>query len=379
VVRDGRPVFQRGGELMEVPVQTSFALLRSAPIGGGLVARVKDGVLTIGPDSMGAVPGPACYGLGGDQATLTDALLCLGYLDPGNFLGGRRALDLDRARAAVKARVADPLSLDVGRAALAVRDEAVAHMAELITATLAEAGLSPSDCALLAYGGNGPMFGAFVAEQLGIGSVHAFNIGPVFSAFGSAISDVVHVYERGLGQSWGEAKAGPLLEAAIKLHEQAVRDLDAEGFDPAKARFEYAVELGDAATGRREAAEFDGVPDEGRLKRLIDAASATGAADGAVAALVSLISRFVVGAHGLEKAATGRGEARSKARPMLFAGGTPSPLPAMLWESMGVGDTLDGPAMINGATLTCAVPPGWTTQVDPYGNARMGRQPSSMG
>ena len=202
IVRDGKPVFQRGGELMEVPVQSSIAMLRSAVVGGGSVARVKAKSVSLGPDSMGAAPGPACYGLGGDAATLTDALLVLGYLNPDNFLGGRRKLNVQSASAAIDRHIGQPLGLSVDAAALAIRDEAVAMMAELIGNTLAEAKLAAADTALFCFGGNGPMFAAFVAAKLGMPVAYAFDLGPVFSAFGSSISDVVHRYERGLSGRW---------------------------------------------------------------------------------------------------------------------------------------------------------------------------------
>ena len=99
IVKSGNVVQHRGGDLIEIAVETSFPMLRSAVLGGGSVARVSaDGALTLGPDSMGAAPGPACYGLGGGEATLTDALLVLGLLDPNAFLGGRRRLDVERGR-----------------------------------------------------------------------------------------------------------------------------------------------------------------------------------------------------------------------------------------------------------------------------------------
>ncbi len=148
---------------------------------------------------MGASPGPACYGLGGDAATLTDALLVLGLLDPAAFLGGRRHLNVERSAQAIQKRLANPLSISVESAAELVRDEAIDIMADLVGSIVAEAKLKAEAVSLFAYGGNGPLFGALVAERLGIPDVVVFGLSPVFSAFGSAISDVVHVYERGIG------------------------------------------------------------------------------------------------------------------------------------------------------------------------------------
>jgi N-methylhydantoinase A/oxoprolinase/acetone carboxylase beta subunit len=106
VVEAGQPRYTRDGSLFGIPVRVPLALLRSAPLGGGSVVRPDGrGGVSLGPESMGAAPGPACYGLGGDQATLTDAFVVLGYLDPAGFLGGRRRLDVEAARTALETRV----------------------------------------------------------------------------------------------------------------------------------------------------------------------------------------------------------------------------------------------------------------------------------
>src|SRR5205823_7858075 len=138
-------------------------LLRSAVLGGGSVARpAGDGgaAVRLGPDSMGAAPGPACYGLGGDQATVTDAFLVLGYLDPSRFLGGRRTLDVARAEEVLAKQLAGPLGVSVEEAATMVADTAVGIVADLVASTLGKAGLDAGDVTLFAFGGNGSMFAA---------------------------------------------------------------------------------------------------------------------------------------------------------------------------------------------------------------------------
>lgn len=375
IVRGGEPVFQRGGDLMEIPVQTPFAMLRSAAIGGGSIARVDAGRLTLGPDSQGAAPGPACYALGGRQATLTDALLLLGYLDADNFLGGRRRLSADHARRIIDKNIAKPLAVSVEQAALLIRDEAVTLMAELITATLAEAGLAPSQVAMFSFGGNGPMFGAFVAEKLGIGRAYAFDFGPVFGAFGSSISDVAHVYERGVGLAWSAANEAAILAAAQRLYTQAVRDLQGEGFDPASAKYRCELEFG--GDGRIAGAcrfDFSGEPGAGFLASASEAITAAGVAAGQEPLLLIRVSaRLEVAANSLQKKTATGTAATAASRAMQFSGHGAEPLPAHVWEQLQVGDSIRGPAMINGATMTCPVPPGWLLSVDDYGNAAMSR------
>ena len=373
IVRNGEPVYQRGGNLMEIPVQTSFAMLRSAAIGGGSIARVKEGRLRLGPESQGAAPGPACYALGGREATLTDAILLLGYLDPNSFLGGRRTLSADHARKVIEKNVAKPLGLSVEQAALVIRDEAVTMMADLISNTLSEAGLEARDTALFAFGGNGPMFGALVAERLGIQAAYAFDFGPVFGAFGSSVSDVAHVYERGVGLAWSAANHGAVAQTAERLYRQAVRDLEGEGFDPAKATFRYELEFGrDADLAGSCRFDLVGAPEAGFAAAASESIEAAGLSKtSAPVLLVRLSARFEVGANQLQKRHERRESVKAGTRSMQFNGRGAEALPAHVWEQLNVGDRIVGPAMINGATMTCPVPPKWSLTVDAYGNAAL--------
>ena len=373
IIRDGAPVYQRGGELMEVPVQSSFAMLRSAVIGGGSVARAKGNSVSLGPQSMGAAPGPACYGLGGDQATLSDALLVLGYLDPDNFLGGRRKLDATLARSAIEANVAKPLGISIDLAALAIRDEAVAMMAELLGNTLAEAKLKANDTALFSFGGNGPMFAALVAARLGMPVAYAFDLGPVFSAFGSSISDVVHSYERGLAMHWDADATAVLQPIVAELKTQAERDLQGGGFDPARAQFRWELDLGRTEGEVSTVSVQIPASPVGVVLSALDRAVTAAKQQGQAVLALRLASRFVVGSHGMTKRSTKVAAEAPVQRPMRFNGGAVSTSPVYRWEALNVGDTVPGPAVINGATLTCPVPPGWALRVDDYGNAELRR------
>ncbi len=372
VVRDGAPVFQRGGHLMEIPVQTSFAMLRSAAIGGGSVARVKDGRLRMGPESQGAAPGPACYSLGGREATLTDAILLLGYLDAERFLGGRRKLSVDQARKLVASRVAKPLDVSVEQAALMIRDEAVSVMAELVTSTLKEAGMDAAETALFAFGGNGPMFAALLAEKVGMQRVHAFEYGPVFGAFGSSVSDVAHVYERGIGQQWGEASKAMILDAAHRLHMQAVRDLLGEGFDPDKAEFTAELEVRESAVQDAPIAfRFSGAPDAVFVQQ---AGEALQGQQGQEIVLLRLSANLQLGKAALPAHnKPGQVAAKAGARDLQFDAKPPLSADTWVWEQLAAGAQLNGPAVINGDTMTCPIPPGWNCEVDAYGNAALRR------
>src|SRR4051812_30659680 len=166
VIQDGKPLTVPQGDLLGVPLKTPWTLLRSAAIGGGSIVRDVDGEITIGPESQGAYPGPACYDLGGREATLTDAFLAAGMLNPDRFLGGRRALRTDLALQALDG--IDPEQV-IDTAA-----DMVAAVAQ-DTLALAEAG----EFELYCFGGNGANFAARVAQRLGLTRAHVFNLGPV--------------------------------------------------------------------------------------------------------------------------------------------------------------------------------------------------------
>lgn len=160
---DRRYRFRRGSGL---PIKIQVIDMIEIGAGGGSIARVDAlGLLKVGPESAGADPGPACYGLGGTEPTVTDADLVLGYLDPGFFLGGRMKLDVEAARRALS-RVAKPLGMSVEEAAWGIHKIVNENMANAARAHLQERGKDPRRLPLFAFGGAGPVHGYRVAEIL---------------------------------------------------------------------------------------------------------------------------------------------------------------------------------------------------------------------
>jgi N-methylhydantoinase A/oxoprolinase/acetone carboxylase beta subunit len=266
---------------------------------------------------MGAAPGPACYGLGGREATTTDALLLLGYLSPTAFLDGRRTLDSSAAAEAVQRTVAGPLGVPVADAAGRIADAAFDQVAKLAADTAAEIGWDPADATLYAFGGNGPLFATAVAERLGIRTVRLFGLAHVLSAYGSAISDVVHVYE--------SAVVGNETEQAIteRLRAEAERDLRGEGFDPDSA--DYRVETRDAEHG-------------------------------ALVRLTASVELPRVQAPDLPGTGT--------ATPSGERGGRAT----YDWASLA-GARIEGPSLVDGGSFTWWIGPGWSASIDTHGDA----------
>ena len=181
------------------PIKVPVVDLAEVSAGGGSIAWLDDaGGLRVGPQSAGAAPGPACYGLGGQNPTVTDADAVLGYLDPGHFLGGRMPLSLDSASAAIKRVVGEPLGLELMQAAQGIVDIVNSNMADAIRMISIERGHDPRDYSLVAFGGAGPVHAGRIGEELGIKKVIIPPNPGVFSAMGLVCTDLKRDYVRSL-------------------------------------------------------------------------------------------------------------------------------------------------------------------------------------
>ncbi|MBW1960445.1 MAG: hydantoinase/oxoprolinase family protein [Deltaproteobacteria bacterium] len=181
LINDGRPTYSRefeaarisrfkkgSGFTFKIP---SIEMIEIGAGGGSIGYIDPMGLLKVGPRSAGASPGPACYGFGGDEPTVTDAALILGYLNPDYFLGGEMELNMDRAREVVKRRLADPLNISVEEAAIGINQIVTENMATATRIHIAERGKDPRRYALLAFGGAGPIHAFRIAELLKINTI----------------------------------------------------------------------------------------------------------------------------------------------------------------------------------------------------------------
>lgn len=181
------------------PIKVPVVDLAEVSAGGGSIAWLDDaGGLRVGPRSAGASPGPACYGLGGREPTVTDADAALGYLDPEHFLGGRMGLSLESASEAIGKTVGEPLGLDLMQAAQGIVDIVNSNMADAIRMISIERGHDPREYALVAFGGAGPVHAGRIGEELGIRKVIIPPNPGVFSAMGLVCTDLKRDYVRSL-------------------------------------------------------------------------------------------------------------------------------------------------------------------------------------
>ena len=212
--------------------------------GGGSIIWLDAGAaMQIGPKSAGAHPGPVCYGFGNQQPTVTDANVVLGYLNPEYLVGGELAIDAELSRAALTDHVAQPLGLELARAAFGAHQIAASNMIRAIKAVSSERGRDPRRYTLFAFGGNGPLFAATMARALGMGKVVVPPGAGLFSSFGLLYADVEHHYSRTVRQVLRNADTAALNDAWQALEQQARAQLEQEGFPPQRIRIRRAANM----------------------------------------------------------------------------------------------------------------------------------------
>ena len=203
LVRNGLPTLSDGKTVANARIALPSLDIVTLGAGGGSIGKIdRAGLLAVGPESAGADPGPACYGQGGTLPTVTDANLVLGYLDPGNFLGGRRLLDVAAAAASMQS-LAESLRVGVAEAAGGIHRLVNTRMADGVRVATVRRGVDPRGFALLAFGGAAGLHVASVAAELGIGRVVVPVAASVLSAWGMLNTDLRVELTRGQGQLHG--------------------------------------------------------------------------------------------------------------------------------------------------------------------------------
>lgn len=316
----GRVAEARQGHVESAPIAFPLAEVPSVAAAGSSILSVADGAIRIGPESVGALPGPACFGRGGTQATITDVMLLAETIDPASYFGGQLALDRDRAERAVREHLAEPLGLSL--------DQAVAAAIAAYDARIAEAVKACGSAeTLFAFGGAGPMSACGIAEKAGIDTVLVPRFAAVFSAFGIGFSPVRHEHRVELA----DFSAQRVADAQAVLLKRAERAMTSEGFALADCRLDWSVVIGDASP-----APLDSVDARARGVLRLEA--------------VREIATPVLGPAD-----------RPRVRQASPAGtrGTAAPHPLFTLERMAPGDHGAGPCIIEEEFFTCRVPAGW--------------------
>jgi N-methylhydantoinase A len=372
LIVNGAPDTEQQTHLDGLPLLMPIVKIHAIGAGGGSLAYVEGGGLRVGPESAGADPGPACYGRGGRQPTVTDANLVLGRIDPNYFLGGNMTLDVAAAHEAI-AGLAAQLSLEPLELAEGILDVVNAKMAQAIRTITVEKGIAPSDFAIVAFGGAGPMHAAFLAEELDIAEVIVPIFPGAFSAWGMLRTrprhDCTAPYYRPL--------ASVDREEVARLFESLAADAEAvlveEGVPRERVTVAWSADLryvGQDATipvplSAAELADpgFAGVLSE----RFYDShRTRHGHANPSAQAEFVNLRVTALGDLGTEVAPSAQAAApqRSTGTREVVFGGQARPVAVALRQSLAAGTTLAGPAIIEEETATTVVPPGWSASVD---------------
>jgi N-methylhydantoinase A len=377
LIKDGAPIFTSRGKIEGRDLAVPMMDINTVSAGGGTIAKAdRFGVLEVGPQSSGAVPGPACYGRGGEAPAITDCNLVLGYLSAGNFLGGRMKLDRAKAEAAV-ARVAEPLSLGVTQAAEGIVRIIEVKMEEAIKAISTMRGHDLRDFMLLAFGGAGPVHAARMARDLGMAGLIVPLYPGVFSALGLLMSDVRHDYIRSRMTPISQLNSADVEGVFAELEAQARADLKRDGFTDKDIRIERAIDVRYAGQGYEIALPCtpEQVSRLDELRKAFDAEHASQFGHSAPEEPVEVVSYRargigVVPAVSMPKfKPEGRSlaDALIETRDVRFDGKVVS-CPVYQREKLDSGLTLRGPAVLDQFDCTTVICEGQVARVDEWKN-----------
>ncbi|MCX7171325.1 MAG: hydantoinase/oxoprolinase family protein [Proteobacteria bacterium] len=378
LVKQGQPGFTLRPDVEGFRCNLPMLSILALGAGGGSIASVAAGKLSVGPKSAGALPGPVCFDLGGAEATVTDADLVLGLLDPDYFLGGAKKLNMEKAHAAINSKIAGPLGISVEEAALRMVNLVDANVSREISGLV---GAAAQNALMVVYGGAGPLHCCNMA-----GSIAKLVVTPysaVFSAYSSSLMDVGHVYYRRshtpltIGSDYSA-----LAKAVQEMRERAAQDMRGEGF--AVENLNWSLELvvqGSAPEheARLSAAEdFFQQPDSITQLKL-QARQALQQTDGhdPLITSVGLLVRAGV-PHFKMPAKPGSGksvaEALKSQRAVYRGDGRWVTVPVYDRQKIECGHQFAGPALVESAQTTIWVAEGWQLTIDQHQNTLLERK-----
>ncbi len=363
-------------ELQGFPVLMPTVNIHTIGAGGGSIAWLEAGGLRVGPHSAGARPGPACYGRGGTQPTVTDANLVLGRIDPNYFVGGELTLDAEAARQALTPLAAE-LGLSVETLAEGILDIVNANMANAIRAITIGRGIDPRDFALVAFGGAGPMHAVFLAEELHIPRVLVPFSPGTYSAWGMLQTDIRHDLVRTYYQAVVGAPAADLDAAFQRLEAEGADILRGERVDADVMRFVRSADMRYVGQEYFVSIPMPDTVDDANLaalpQRFHDAYLQRYGHSNPQEAIEFVNLR--VSARGVLPKSRPAPAGADEARPAPVHARRPIVFQRQTWDTavyyrdeLAPGHTLVGPAIVEEKSCTTVIPPGFGMHVDRLGN-----------
>ena len=379
LIRDNTLSISHERDVAGFPIRLPMVDINTIGAGGGSIAWFdRDGLLKVGPISAGAVPGPACYGHGGDRPTVSDANCILGRFAPGGLIGGRMAMDLDAARRAF-APVAERLGMTIENAALGVLGIVTANMVGAIRSVSIERGNDPRDFSLMPFGGAGPLHAAEVARSLGMSEIIVPPSPGILCALGLLVSDLKEDFVRTTRVVLNDGGLKKIQECVTELASEANEWAHSEGADEASRYDEVTLDMRfvgqnfelPVAVGRRTRNEKLALPDMKLLREMFfkahDKAYGFHNADAAIEVVnVRLSAGCALSQIGKTSVASGKdpsGAILGKQR-VHFSEDQVIDTPVYDRSAFAPGLTIDGPAIISQFDSTTVVFPGDKVSVD---------------
>lgn len=380
LILGGQPQFGTGESIGEFPLHVPSVSVSSIGAGGGSIATVDGfGMLKVGPESAGSMPGPACFGRGGDRATITDAMAVCGFLGHVPLAYSSVRMDRDRAGEVV-GRLASQLGRGVEQTAEAIVEVAISSMFAEITKLVARCGVDLRDLTLLPFGGAGPMLGCLLARELGIARVMIPRRPGVVSALGGLIADVKNDFIRTLFLDVEEASLPQLRAALLELHDQAERWLRRDQGFAGPAVFRLSADM----RYRGQSFEIE-APLEAAWIEAGDLAALRGAFDVQHAAIydfhdpaaqvqlvnLRLVVLGVTEPPAFAESPLATGAPVADRRVQVWHGGAWHDMPLYLRDALLHGHAFRGPAVVAQEDATTCIPPGFEARVDAHGNLHL--------
>jgi N-methylhydantoinase A len=390
-IENGKPLEVTEGSIADRRLDVPAFDIATISAGGGTIARLNlSQLLSVGPDSAGAEPGPVCYGQGGTNPTVTDADLVCGYLNPGHLLGGETTLDRDGAIAAIEREIATPMNMNVLEAATGIVRLINARMADEIRLQASKKMIELANFTLVPFGGAGPVHATMVAEDLGIRRVLIPPNPGAFSALGLLCSDIVHDYVRSEIRDLENVAPGHMEQCFLGLEQRANEDLAQEGLGDHAREFIRELDLRYAGQGYEIRTPLDrlgAIPmtDAGlrEIQEIFHDLHQAQHGHSARDQAIEVVSYRVRVRAPVPKQSLPKIEITNESPPtprsnrqITFDGITLFDAPVYQRTEL-TGATLHGPAIIEQFDSTTVLPPGWTARLDSFANiiAEMEDQP----
>tara|TARA_Y100001954_G_scaffold218464_1_gene251684 strand:+ start:2194 stop:4266 length:2073 start_codon:yes stop_codon:yes gene_type:complete len=361
-----------GGYALKLPV---IDISEIGAGGGSIVSLDRGGLVKVGPESAGALPGPVCYGRGGEEPTFTDSVLTLGYLNPGHLVGGDLQLDANRARQVLETAIAKPIERDLLDAAWGIFQVACGTMVRAVKAVSTYRGRDPRDFTLFAFGGNGPVVAAEIANLLDMSEVVVPPTPGVFSAFGLLLSDVEHEISRAWLNRLADVGPADMENAYAALQKELYGVMADEGYrqpDYSVTRYADLRYAGQAHELTIETASAGGAPDLATLALEFGAEHERtyghkAEAEAVECVTLRLIARVAEDRPARKDATSGGADHKADPRQAYF-GPVYGQMETPVIDRAELMNPVTGPVIVEEYDSTCIVPPGWKVALDTQNN-----------